>query len=488
MPKVKQALNLQQGQRLQLSAQLQHSIRLLQLSREELAHEINSVLESNPLLEEIELDTPPEMTSENDLGNISVPLVKSSQSNETHHADDDWHDSSLADRRWEQTGFSRSERDEHGDTYDDHESRWENPQKTLAELLLEALALHRLSEKDQRIAQTLIGCLDLKGYLTASYDEVRQILAPQMTADDDEIDSMLHLVQSLSDPGIGARDLAECLTLQLKVQPPNTPGLMDARKIVCEHLSLLSARRYNALAEALDMERSALAEVFRLIQSLDPKPGERLTVRPAPAVAPDAIVQRRNGEWTIALARESAQKIQISPHYQQYLDGDDQNTRRYLKDHLREAHWFIRSLQQRDQTILNVATQIVYVQNGFMDEGDRALLPLTLRDVGKTLGIHESTVSRAVDHKYLLTPHGLFPMKYFFSAGLGAHSGSQTSARSAQARIRKMIESESPLKPISDNQLATKLGEEGISIARRTVAKYREQMKIPPATQRRSVI
>ena len=182
MPKVKQALNLQQGQRLQLSAQLQHSIRLLQLSREELAHEINSVLESNPLLEEIELDTPPEMTSENDLGNISVPLVKSSQSNETHHADDDWHDSSLADRRWEQTGFSRSERDEHGDTYDDHESRWENPQKTLAELLLEALALHRLSEKDQRIAQTLIGCLDLKGYLTASYDEVRQILAPQMAA------------------------------------------------------------------------------------------------------------------------------------------------------------------------------------------------------------------------------------------------------------------------------------------------------------------
>jgi len=485
---VKQALTLRQGQRLQLSAQLQHSIRLLQLSREEIAQEISSVLESNPLLEEVEPDALPEMASENDVGNLSDPLVESSESNETHRADDDWHDASLADRHWEQAGFSRLERNELGDAEDDRESRWESPQKTLAGMLLDALALHRLSEKDQRIAQTLIGCLDLKGYLTASYDEVRQILAPQMTADDDEIDSMLHLVQSLSDPGIGARNLAECLTLQLKVQPPQTPGLMGARKIVCQHLSLLSAHRYDALAKVLDIERSALAEVFQLIQSLDPKPGERLTVPPSPAVAPDAIVQRRNGVWTIALTRESAQNIRISPHYQQYLDGNDQTTRQYLKDHLREAQWFIRSLQQRDQTILNVVTQIVSVQNGFMDEGDGALLPLTLREVGEALGIHESTVSRAVDHKYLLTPHGLFPMKHFFSAGLGTSSGPQTSARAAQARIRKMIESESPLKPISDNQLATKLGEEGISIARRTVAKYREQMNIPPATQRRSVI
>ena len=485
---MKQALTLRQGQRLQLSAQLQHSIRLLQLSREEIAQEISSVLESNPLLEEVEPDALPEMASENDVGNLSDPLVESSESNETHRADDDWHDASLADRHWEQAGFSRLERNELGDAEDDRESRWESPQKTLAGMLLDALALHRLSEKDQRIAQTLIGCLDLKGYLTASYDEVRQILAPRVIADDDEIDSMLHLVQSLSDPGIGARDLAECLALQLKAQPPEAPGLVDARKIVRQHLSLLSARRYDALAKVLDIERSALAEALRLIQSLDPKPGERLAASPAPAVSPDAIVQRRDGVWTITLTRESAQGIRISSHYQQYLAGNDQTTRQYLKDHLRDAQWFIRSLQQRDQTILSVATQIVSVQNSFMDAGDGALLPLTLRDVGEALGIHESTVSRAVDHKYLLTPHGLFPMKHFFSAGLGPSSGPQTSARAAQARIRKMIESESPLKPISDNQLATKLGEEGISIARRTVAKYREQMNIPPATQRRSVI
>ena len=485
---MKQALHIRQGQRLQFSVQLQHSIRLLQLSREEIAQEIGSVLESNPLLEEIEPDPTPEMTSETDVENIPDPLVESLHPNKTHLADDDWHDASLADRHWEQAGFSRSERNDLGEAYDDRESQWESPRKTLAGLLLEALALHRLSEKDQLIAQTLIGCLDLKGYLTASYDEVRQILAPRVIADDDEIDSMLHLVQSLSDPGIGARDLAECLALQLKAQAPETPGLVDAHKIVHQHLSLLSARRYDALAKVLDIERSALAEVLRLIQSLDPKPGEHLAAPPAPAVSPDAIVQRRDGVWTIALTRESAQGIRISSHYQQYLDGNDQTTRQYVKDHLREAHWFIHSLQQRDQTILSVATQIVSVQNGFMDEGDGALLPLTLRDVGEALGIHESTVSRAVDHKYLLTPHGLFPMKHFFSAGLGASSGPQTSARAAQARIRKMIESESLLKPISDSQLATKLGDEGISIARRTVAKYREQMNILPAFQRRGVI
>jgi len=208
----------------------------------------------------------------------------------------------------------------------------------------------------------------------------------------------------------------------------------------------------------------------------------------APAVTPDVLVHRQDDAWIVRLDHESARGIRISDDYQQYLDGDDQTTRKYLKDHLREAQWFIRSLQQRDQTILSVATQIVSVQRGFMDEGDKALVPLTLKDIAQALGIHESTVSRAVDQKYLLTPHGLFPLKHFFSTGLATASGSQTSSRAAQARIRKMIESESPLKPISDSQLAARLGEEGISIARRTVAKYREQMNILPASQRRSVI
>jgi RNA polymerase sigma-54 factor len=485
---VKQALHIRQGQRLQLSTQLQHSIRLLQLSCEEVAQEIRSVLESNPLLEEVEPEALPEMASENDVGNIPDLLVESSQFNETHRADDDWRDASFADRHWEHAGFSSSHSDDLGETRQDHDLPWQSQQDSLAELLLEGLALHRLSDKDRLITQTLIGCLDKKGYLTATYDDVRQILSPHVNADDDEIDSMLHLVQSLSNPGIGARDLAECLSLQLKARPSQTSNLRLAREIVQEHFSLLSRRRYEALADVLQIDHSILAEVLGLIQSLDPKPGERLAAPPTPAVTPDAVVHRRDDTWIVALAHQSAQNIQISNDYQQYLAGNDQTTQQYLKDHLREAQWFIRSLQQRDQTILSVASQIVLVQNGFMDKGDGAMMPLTLRDVAQVLGIHESTVSRAVDQKYLLTPHGLFPMKHFFSTGLGTSSGPQISARAAQARIRKMIESEPSLTPISDSQLAAQLEKEGISIARRTVAKYREQMNIPPVAQRRSVI
>ena len=484
---MKQALSLQQGQRLQLSTQLQQSIRLLQLSREEIAQEITAALESNPLLEEGESDVLVDMPSDTDLGSDSDLLAEPEQFGQTF-SEDEWRDTPVANRQWDHIGSSSSAARRTDDAASDHEPLWESRQDSLSGLLLEGLSLHRLSDSDQRIAQALIGCLDGRGYLTATYDEVRQVLQPEIDAEDDEIDSMLHLVQSLSDPGIGARNLAECLTLQLKALPTATPNRQKAGEIILEHFALLSSHRYQALAEVLNIDLPALAEVLELIQSLDPKPGERLAAPVAPAVTPDVLVHRQDDAWIVKLDHEGARGIRVSDDYQQYLDSDDQTTRKYLKDHLREAQWFIRSLQQRDQTILSVATQIVSVQRGFMDEGDRALVPLTLKDIAETLGIHESTVSRAVDQKYLLTPHGLFPLKHFFSTGLATASGSQTSSRAAQARIRKMIESESPLKPISDSQLAARLGEEGISIARRTVAKYREQMNILPASQRRGVI
>ena len=484
---MKQALHLQQGQRLQLSTQLQQSIRLLQLSREEIRQEITSALESNPLLEEGESDAMPDMSSDADLGPLADLLTEPQQADRAF-SEDEWRDTPGVDRHWERSRSLSSTGRPTDDAAYDQEPLWESKQDSLSDMLLEGLSLHRLSDSDQRIAQALIGCLDGRGYLTATYDEVRQVLQPEIEAEDDEIDSMLHLVQSLSDPGIGARDLAECLTLQLKALPTATPNRQKAGEIILEHFALLSSHRYQALAEVLNIDLPALAEVLELIQSLDPKPGERLAAPVAPAVTPDVLVHRQDDAWIVRLDHESARGIRVSDDYQQYLDGNDQTTRKYLKDHLREAQWFIRSLEQRDQTILSVATQIVSVQRGFMDEGDRALVPLTLKDIAETLGIHESTVSRAVDQKYLLTPHGLFPLKHFFSTGLTTASGSQTSSRAAQARIRKMIESESPLKPISDSQLAARLGEEGISIARRTVAKYREQMNILPASQRRSVI
>ena len=355
-------------------------------------------------------------------------------------------------------------------------------------MLLGELGLHRLNTADQLIAHALIGCLDPQGYLTVDYDELRQILTPALTPEDAEIESVLHLVQQLSWPGIGARDLSECLRLQLATQTADTPGLEHAQCIVDQHLALLSAHQYDALVQRLAIDRPALAIALELIHSLDPKPGERLAVSVAASVIPDVMARREGEHWTAFLTREHTRRVQLNEHYRQYLGGRDPSTQQYLKDNLRDAQWFIRSLEQRENTILRVAREIVTIQAGFMDQGDSALTPLTMRAVAQRLDLHESTISRAVDQKHLLTPHGVYPLKYFFSASVGESSGPSISARAVQARIRKVIESEPPLKPVSDSQLTAILGEEGIQIARRTVAKYREQMNIPPAAQRRSVL
>jgi RNA polymerase sigma-54 factor len=320
------------------------------------------------------------------------------------------------------------------------------------------------------------------------YDELRQILAPQTVPEDSEIDSVLHLLQQLSWPGIGARNLCECLTLQLSALDPDTPELNTARQLVETHLALLSAHRYDELVRLLDIDRPTLARALALIHSLDPKPGERLSEQVASSIIPDAMVRRQGDHWTASLTQENARRVELNDHYRQYLRGQDPPTQKYLQENLRDAQWFIRSLEQRDSTILRVVREIVDVQQGFMDNGDSALVPLTMRVVAQRLELHESTISRAIDQKHLLTPHGVYPLKYFFSGGVGESSGSTTSARAVQARIRKVIESEAPLKPVSDSQLVAILDNEGIKIARRTVAKYREQMNILPATQRRSVL
>ncbi len=485
---MKQSLQIHQGQRLQLTPQLQQSIRLLQLSQADLAQEINAALESNPFLEEAESEEPDTPFADAPLNETDEEILPEAHLlvDRDEPGSDYWNDPAPPSHHWDEASHTTTA----GDTYtqNDRESRWENPQESLADVLLGELGLHRLNTADQLIAHALIGCLDPQGYLTVDYDELRQILTPALTPEDAEIESVLHLVQQLSWPGIGARDLSECLRLQLATQTADTPGLEHAQCIVDQHLALLSAHQYDALVQRLAIDRPALAIALELIHSLDPKPGERLAVSVAASVIPDVMARREGEHWTAFLTREHTRRVQLNEHYRQYLGGRDPSTQQYLKDNLRDAQWFIRSLEQRENTILRVAREIVTIQAGFMDQGDSALAPLTMRAVAQRLDLHESTISRAVDQKHLLTPHGVYPLKYFFSASVGESSGPSISARAVQARIRKVIESEPPLKPVSDSQLTAILGEEGIQIARRTVAKYREQMNIPPAAQRRSVL
>jgi RNA polymerase sigma-54 factor len=487
---LKQALQIGHSQRLQLTPQLQQSIRLLQMSYADLTQEISVAMESNPFLEEAESTGP-------DAPLPDLPVVDTDEESALEdriHADRDdpnehyWDSTATSERRWDESSQASSSFDPFSSVSVSAESQWQNPPDGMTQVLLGELALHRLSESDQWIARALIGCLDPQGYLTVDYDELRQILAPQAVPEDSEINSVLHLLQQLSWPGIGARDLRECLTLQLSALDPDTPELNTAQRLVETHLALLSAHRYDELVRLLDIDRPTLARALALIHSLDPKPGERLFEQVATSIIPDAMVRRQGDRWTTSLTQENARRVQLNDHYRQYLRGQDPPTQKYLQENLRNAQWFIRSLEQRDSTILRVAREIVDVQQGFMDNGDSALVPLTMRVVAQQLELHESTISRAVDQKHLLTPHGVYPLKYFFSGGVGESSGPATSARAVQARIRKVIESEAPLKPVSDSQLVTILDNQGIQIARRTVAKYREQMNIPPATQRRSVL
>ncbi|MBT4987209.1 MAG: RNA polymerase factor sigma-54, partial [Proteobacteria bacterium] len=292
---------------------------------------------------------------------------------------------------------------------------------------------------------------------------------------------------SLYLPGIAARDLRECLMLQLHGLDEKTAYVENAKKLVSNHLDRLGKHQYTALGQELEIDQSSLAKVIALIQSLNPKPGEELTPFVDQAISPDVVVKKVDQEWVVRLVRPDGSVIRISQDYRNYQNSSDKKTSEYIKNHLQDAQWFIRSLEQRDQTILKVTQTIVSMQRNFMESGDMGVVPMTLRDIANELDIHESTVSRAIDQKNILTPHGLFALKHFFSASLGGSDGSQTSARAAQAKIRKVIESESAQQPLSDNQLVAMLNQDGITIARRTVAKYREQMKILPAAQRRSI-
>lgn len=485
---MKHALQLRQTQRLQLNAQLTQSLKILQLGRAEIDLEIRAALDANPFLEEnsaanaLDVAFDAQALVESD----SSRVERTSQGDERLGETPSQH-ATHEETRWDEGPYSRRVDSDFDFSSEPDQSMWADPGNVLRQRLLSELALHRLNETDNLIANALIESLDEKGYLTASHPEICAILANHLRPTDEEIDAVLHLIQSIAVPGIGARDLRECLLLQLERLDLSTPGLSAATKIIDKHMSLLASHAYPALMEKTGEEKSGLAKAISLIQSLDPKPGEQISPKPTEVIIPDVIVRNVENNWVVQLTRRDGHRVRVNESYRDYLKAPDAETRQYIRDHMREAHGFVRSLEQRDQTILRVAEAIVAIQQDFMTSGDHGLTPLTLREVSETLDIHESTVSRAVDKKNLLTPLGVYPFKHFFSSGLGNRSGVRVSARAAQARIRKVIESEPVDRPISDGALAQILGAEGIPIARRTVAKYRDQMNIPPAAQRRGL-
>jgi RNA polymerase sigma-54 factor len=493
---MKQSLDLRLGQHLTITPQLQQAIRLLQLSTVELQQEIREALDTNPLLEEAGEDgetradgtaeaeeaTTTDTTAETDTGEPADLDMEADSTDAS--ADGEWEES--YDGGLTATTRSDGERP-------DIDARNSRPQ-TLRDHLLWQMQMTSFSESDRRIAEALIDAINEDGYLTSKLEEVQQILARDDTAplaiDVDEIEAVLHQIQNFDPVGVGARDLAECLTLQIKALPTDTDGLAEALELATpERLALLGARDYNQLRRQMKVTPEGLHQAVQLIQRLNPRPGGTVQSTASNYIAPDIIVRKFRGVWRADLNGEVAPRLRINALYERMIQrGDSSADNRYLQDQLQQARWFIKSLTSRNETLLKVARTIVDRQRAFFDHGPEAMKPLVLHDIAEAVQMHESTISRVTTNKYMLTPRGIYELKYFFSSHVATADGGACSATAIRSMIKKLIESEPPNRPISDSKIAEILGGQGIHVARRTVAKYRESISIPPSNQRKSIL
>jgi RNA polymerase sigma-54 factor len=474
---MKPTLQIKLGQQLTLTPQLRLAIRLLQLSAVELELEINEACDSNPLLERDEED--PEVASFE--GNDAAPEVDAERPVEGAVDAVEQFDET-PDFRWDEDRPAGSGSGGETDG-EEREDRRAAP-LDLHEHLSWQLRLSHLSARDLLIGEALIEAIGEDGYLLAPFADIQAALLPEVVATSGEIETMLFLIQRFDPVGVGARSLSECLCVQLGLLDPDTPGLVLARKIACEHLDALAKQGPAKLAAQLQAAAGAVDEAVALLRSLDPKPGAQIGGSETEFIVPDAIAYRQSGVWKVATNAGSQPRIGINRHYERLIGRSSREDDSYLKAQLQEARWLIKSLETRADTLLRVARSIVRQQSGFLEHGEQAMRPLTLREVAEELGLHESTISRATTRKYLRTPRGTFEFKYFFGSGIATDSGGGASATAIQAMLRRLVENENPRTPLSDAKLAEILKADGIPVARRTVAKYREAMNIPSSTER----
>lgn len=495
---IKQSLNLKQGQSLSMTPQLQQAIRLLQLSSVELQQEIQEVLETNPLLEladeaspdSIEVDS---SAKKEEIIEESKPDSSTDSIPEDMSIDADWDD--IYDPAWKVSSGSENS------ASDFIETMHSAPQG-LHDHLLWQVDMSNLSVTDKKIAKLIIEYIDDDGYLTESLEQIHQSLKDLLFIEFDEVEAILTYVQNLGPVGIAARNLSECLLLQLDSDYKDHSLYRKTFRLLDKHLDLLKKRDYIGIKRTLKLTTPALEELMQLIRSLEPKPGKVFSTITADYITPDIYVKKINGKWKISLNGETQPKLQINDYYAEMLNINTSNqtanktnnsasstlegeATSYIKDNLQQAHWFMKSLENRNSTIVNVAQAIVGRQLAFLQYGDEAMKPMVLKDLADQLGLHESTISRVTTRKYMHTPRGVYEFKYFFSSHVSTDTGGECSATAIRAMIKKLIAEEDPTKPLSDNKLTNLLKERGINVARRTVAKYREALAIPSSHDRK---
>ena len=495
---MKQTLQLKLTQHLTLTPQLQQSIRLLQLSTIELNAEVDRMLQENPLLEKAD--------GEDDATANELPLAGPARASEAEaraeHNDDgerrnqepvfdsaeqtervdrsDFEDYSPGDSDW---GGGRSGRDDEDDGF--------YPQQvavsTLRDHLISQLAVLNLPLRDRQIVAALIDAVDEDGYLGSTVEDLLGYFPAELAIESDEISIALKFLQSFDPAGVGARSPAECLALQLKALPEATPYRADALKVVTNHLPLLAARDFTRLKRLLHADDAGVRAMRALVTSLNPRPGAAFAKSEANYVIPDVVVRKTRGQWGASLNEAAMPKLKLNRIYADILTRNRESSNHQLAAQLQEAKWLIRNVQQRFETILRVSQAIVQRQRRFFDHGEVAMRPMVLREIADMLGLHESTISRVTTQKYMLTPRGTYELKYFFGSHVATDTGGACSATAIRALIRQLIGAENAKTPLTDSRIAGLLGDQGIVVARRTIAKYREALQIPPVNQRKAI-
>ncbi|NNJ95028.1 MAG: RNA polymerase factor sigma-54 [Halobacteria archaeon] len=483
---MKQSLQLKLGQHLTMTPQLQQAIRLLQLSTLELQSEVQEALDTNPMLDQDD-GTGSEATETKETTQAADEAARDGAvqaEGENENIPDDLPIDSNWDDVFDTGATSYSAPDTSG-TRDIMETVTVSGEG-LHEHLAWQVELTNFSATDRLIAHTIIDSIDDDGYLQVTAEDLHNLLDGEPPIEPDEIEAVIHRIQQLDPIGACARSLQESLQLQLQHYDPDTPWLHEARALIRDYFNLLSNRDFTQLTRKMKLDTGSLQQVIELVQSLNPRPGAQFNTTEPEYIVPDVFVVRKNGKWTVELNTDSLPKLRINSMYANMVKrGSTSKDNNYMRDNLQEARWFLKSLQSRHETLLKVASTIVERQQGFFDYGEEAMKPMVLRSIAEAIEMHESTVSRVTTRKYMHTPRGIFEFKFFFSSHVATETGGECSATAIRAIIKKLVAAENPAKPLSDSKMASVLADQGIKVARRTIAKYRESLSISPSNERK---
>lgn len=496
------SLQLRIGQQLTMTPQLQQAIKLLQLSTLDLQQEIQEALESNPLLEVDESNTAQESNNDNiddslltgnsetvnnmDGSEDAQPTIDEISTTEAMDKTDIPEELNI-DTTWDEsfsagtsnTGVSTASEDytyqgETTDSIQDH-LRWQ-------------MDLTPFSETDLAIATAIIDAIDDAGYLTVTTEDILESIGV-VDVELDEVEAVLKRINVFDPVGVGARSIAECLLIQLNQFDDSTPWLTESKLVVTDYIELLGNRDYRQIMRKTRLKEDQLREVIRLIQTLDPRPGDSVIKGDDQYVTPDVSVEKKNGRWVVELNPDTAPRLSVNQQYASMARSASSSAdSQFIKTNLQEAKWFIKSLESRNDTLLKVSNCIVQRQQAFFEHGHEAMKPMVLNDIAEAVDMHESTISRVTTQKYMHTPRGIFELKFFFSSHVSTENGGECSSTAIRALIKKLVAAEVPSKPLSDSKMAELLAEQGINVARRTIAKYRESLSIPPSNQRKSLL